>query len=63
MHLARRLIVGFFGPLVGLVSVAATWAAPSAALKSPLEPAEALKQIVLPAGYRAELVASEPQIV
>ncbi|HEY5313800.1 MAG TPA: PVC-type heme-binding CxxCH protein, partial [Pirellulales bacterium] len=61
---ARYLLIAFLAPVFGAGGASAIAAAPQpASLKSPLEPAEALKQIVLPPGYRAELVASEPQIV
>jgi putative membrane-bound dehydrogenase-like protein len=64
MQPARYPIVGFLGLLVAFSTAESGRAQePRSALKSPLEPAEALRQIVLPPGYRAELVASEPQIV
>ena len=49
---------------VAVVLLAGTLSLPAAepALKSPLSPAEAAKTLKLPAGYRIELVASEPQI-
>ncbi|HWB01026.1 MAG TPA: PVC-type heme-binding CxxCH protein, partial [Pirellulales bacterium] len=55
--------------LFSLLLLSAAWlsavsAVPAAdAVKSPLEPAEALKQFVLPEGLRIELVAAEPEVI
>jgi putative membrane-bound dehydrogenase-like protein len=47
-----------------LIAVAGSFVeAADPAPKSPLEPTEAIRQFVLPAGFRIELVASEPQVV